>query len=140
MLTREDAIRSYIENLAGSDIADIMVNIAAYDGTFDDNVWYLMEDIDEFLCDKSPLEILDMVGAHFSTNDDYFRFDGYGLLESADGWKINQEVLDYADDIIDWCINSSVGETGDNTLDTLIYADSDIMFDEDTLDEIDTEE
>ena len=139
MLTREDAIRSYIENLDGAEIVGIMEGIASYDGTFADDVWYPMEDIDEFLCDKSPLEILDMVGAHFSTNDDYFRFDGYGLLESADGWQINQDAPDYMDDVIDWCINSSVGETGYYTLDNIIEADNYAMFDDD-YEEVDAEE
>ena len=131
MLTREDAIRNYVENLDGEYLVSIMESISGYDGTFADDVWYPMEDIDEFLCDKSPLEILDMVGSHFSTSDEYFRFDGYGLLESADGWQINQDVLDYVDDIIDWCVDSSVGETGDYTLDNLIDADNDVMFNDD---------
>lgn len=130
-MTREEAIRSYIENLDCEDVVSIMENIASYDGTFADDIWHPIEYIDEFLCDKSPLEILDMVGAHFSTGDDYFRFDGYGLLESANFRQINQDVLDYVDDIIDWCIDSSVGETGDYTLDNLIDANSDTMFDDD---------
>ena len=137
-MTREYAIKSYIESLDREDVVSIMESIASYDGTFSDYVWYPMEDIDDFLCDKSPLEILDMVGEHFSAGDDYFRFDGYGLLESADFWQINQDVLNYVDDIIDWCIDSSVGETSDYTLDNLIDADSDTMFNDDY--EIDAEE
>lgn len=140
MLTREDAIRNYVENLDGEEIVSVMKSIASYDGTFVDDVWHPMEDIDEYLYDNSPLEILDMVGAHFSTGDDYFRLDGYGLLESADGWQINQDILDYVDDIVDWCIDSSVGETGNHTLDNLIEADIDAMFDDDTFEEVESEE
>lgn len=130
-MTREDAIRSYIQNLNGDDIADIMMNITAYDGTFEEQTWYDMEELDNLLCGHTPTEIVDMVGGDFTTNDDYFRFDGYGLLESGNDYMREHEALDYMEDIIEWCIDSSVGETGDYTLDNLIEADNAAMFDDD---------
>ena len=131
MLTREDAIRSYIQNLEGDDIADIMLNITSYDGTFEEQAWYDMEDLDDILSGRTPTEIVDMVGGDFSSNDDYFRFTAYGLLESGNDYMREHEALDYMEEVIDWCIDSSVGETGNYTLDNLIDADNDAMFDDD---------
>lgn len=131
MLTREEAIRSYIQNLDGEDIADIMACITSYDGTFEEQVWYSMEELDDLLCGYTPTEIVDMVGGDFTTNDDYFRFDGYGLLESGNDYMREHEALDYMEEVIDWCLDYGMGETGDYTLDNLIDADNDAMFDDD---------
>lgn len=140
MLTREDAIRSYIENLDGEEIADIMSNITSYDCTFEEQAWYDMDSLDDILSGRTPTEIVDMVGGGFSSNDDYFRFTAYGLLESGNDYMREHEALDYMEEVIDWCIDSSVGETGEHTLDNLIEADNDAMFEDDTLEEIDAEE
>lgn len=139
MFTRKEVIESYIGNLSGDEMQNVMACINSYDGSFEDAIWYPMDELDEFLEGKSPLDILQM--AHFgdfNPTDEYFQFDAYGNLQSADGWQINRDAPDYTGDIIEWCVNSSVGETCDDTLDFLINSDRDTLFNED-YEEIDME-
>ena len=55
-----------------------------WNGYLGDDRWYPMDELDEYLCGKSPSEILGMVDLSFDVRDDFFRVDGYGDLESCD--------------------------------------------------------
>ena len=52
-------------------------------------------------------------------------------IPAKDQPQVMDSILDYMEEVIDWCVDSSVGETGDYTLDNFIDADSDTMFDDD---------
>lgn len=138
-MTREDAIRSYIENLDGYDIAGIIESIASYSGEFADLEWLPMYMLNECLEGKSPTEIIGMLNDGFNVNDDYFRYDAYGRLDSASDYMREHEALEYVDDVIDYCIRDTYGSTGYPELDAMIYAPGGTLFN-DYYEEVDPEE
>ena len=140
-MTREQAIRNYVEHLIGDDLAILLQHMNGYDGCFDDCVYYDMEDFDDFMSNYSPMEIAQMIffGGNFNPNHDFFRFNAYGNLESANWGDVVAEAEDLVDDIIDHLVNSYSGDTPWPDLDTLVDADDDTLFNED-YEEVDEEE
>lgn len=55
-----------------------------------------MHELDEVLIDKTPTAIVLMTKDDFNLNDSYFKFDGYGNLESYSELK---ELIELYDDI-----------------------------------------
>lgn len=71
-------------------------------GCLDHLEYYYMEDFDDVLQGYTPTEIANrMFYGEFNPNDDYFRFDAYGNLESLDNWELDKEHKDYIDEIIE---------------------------------------
>ena len=132
-MTREEAITTYVENLIGDDLAILLQHINAYDGNFDDCVYYEMDSFDEFLDGYTPLEIAQMIfyGGEFNPNDEYFHFNAYGNLESANWGDVVDVAEDLKYDIIGHLINSYSGDTPWPDLDGIIDADDDAIFNED---------
>lgn len=65
---------------------------------------YTMDELDDMLDDKTPTQILMMMHfGNFNPMDEYFRFDGYGNLESTDF----PENWFYLDDIVDYIIDNN---------------------------------
>ena len=112
-----------------------------YDGCFDDCVYYDMAEFDELLDGYTPMEIAQRIffGGDFNPNDDFFRFNAYDNLESADWHAVEAEAEDLKDDIIDHLVNSYSGDTPWPDLDDLVDADDDTLFNDD-LEEVDEEE
>lgn len=129
-MTREEAIRKYVENLIGDDLANLLQHMNAYDGCFDEHVYYDMADFDDFMSNYSPTEIAQMIffGGDFNPNDEYFRFNAYGNLESANWGDVVDDAEDLVDDIIDHLVNCYSGDTPWATLDDIISADDDAIF------------
>lgn len=139
-MTREQAIRSYVEQLSGSELADLLQYMNAYDGSFEESTYYDMDSFDEFMSNYTPSEIARMMWfGEFNPNEDYFRFDGYGNLESLDWQEISDEAESLESDIIDHLVNYYDGDTPWAELDYLVDADDDAIFNED-YEEVDEEE
>lgn len=140
-MTREEAIRNYVENLIGDDLAYLLQHMNAYDGCFDDAIYYDMDEFDEFLSNHTPMEIAQMIfyGGEFNPNDEYFRFNGYGNLESVNWGDVVAEAEDLVDDIIDHLVTDYSGDTPWAELDYLVDSDDDAIFNED-YEEVDEEE
>ena len=140
-MTREQAIRNYVEHLIGDDLAILLRHMNDYDGCFEDCVYYDMIEFDDVLSIYTPMEIAQMVffGGDFNPNDDYFRFNGYDNLESANWNDVEAEAEDLVDDIIDHLVNYYSGDTPWPDLNTLVDADDDAIFNED-YEEVDEEE
>ena len=140
-MTREQAIRNYVEHLIGDDLAVLLQHMNDYDGCFEDCVYYDMEDFDGFLSSRTPMEIAQMVyfGVDFDPNDDYFRFNAYGNLESANWCDVVDAAEDLKDDIIGHLVNDYRGDTPWAELDYLVDADDDTLFDDD-FEEVEEEE
>ena len=138
-MTREQAIRNYVEHLIGDDLVYLLRHMNAYDGCFEDSVYCGMEEFDEFMSNYSPMEIAQMIyfGDGFNPNDDYFRFNAYGNLESADWHDVKVDAEDLKDDIIDHLVNYYSGDTPWPELDTLVDADNDAIFNEEVEEEED---
>ena len=63
-----------------------------------------MEDLDECLEGYEPSEIINMIfygDGTFSPNCDYFRFNGYGNLESLDEYDLESEYKLYINEIVE---------------------------------------
>ena len=66
-----------------------------------------MEDLDECLEGYEPSEIINMIfygDGTFSPNCDYFRFNAYGNLESANEWDIEEEYRDNISEIASYIV------------------------------------
>ena len=139
-MTREQAIRTYVENLSKGELVELLQYMNGYDGCFEDCVYYDMDEFDEFLDGYTPLEIAQMIFfGDFNPNYDCFRFNACGNLESARWNDAEAEAEDLKDDIIDHLVNSYSGDTPWPDLDTLVDADDDALFDDD-YEEVDEEE
>lgn len=132
-MTREQAIRTYVEHLIGDDLAYLLQHMNAYDGCFNEANYYDMDEFDDLMSNYSPMQIAQMIyfGDDFNPNDDYFRFNAYGNLESADWRDVVAEVEDLKDDIIDHLTNYYSGDTPWPDLDNIVDSDADALFSED---------
>ena len=141
IMTREQAIRTYVENLIKDDLVVLLQHMNGYDGCFEDCVYFDMDEFDEFMSNYSPMEIAQMIfyGGHFNPNDDFFRFNGYENLESANWFDVEAEAEDLKDDIIDHLVNYYSGDTPWAGLDHLVDAYDDTLFD-DYFEEVEEEE
>lgn len=139
-MTREEASRNYVEHLIGDDLAYLLQHMNAFDGCFDGANYYDMDEFDDFMSDYTPMNIAQMIWfGEFNPNDDYFRFNAYGNLESADWRDVVADVEDLKDDIIDHLVNSYSGDTPWPDLDDLVDSDDDALFNED-YEEVDEED
>ena len=140
-MTREQAIRNYVEHLIGDDLVELLQHMNGYDGCFEESIYYDMDEFDELMSNYTPMEIAQMIffNNDFNPNDDYFRFTAYGNLESADWHDVKVDAEDLKDDIIDHLVNSYSGDTPWSDLDDLIDANNDTLFNED-YEEVDEEE
>lgn len=130
-MTREEAIRNYVEQLNGDDLTYLLQHMNRYDGCFEEATYYDMDEFDEFLVGYTPTEIAQMIFyGDFNPNADYFRFNAYGNLESADWLDVVAEAEDLESDIIDHLVHYYSGDTPWPNLDDLVYADEDAVFNE----------
>lgn len=130
-MTRAQAIRNYVEQLNGDDLTYLLQHMNGYDGCFEEASYYDMEEFDEFLTGRTPMEIAQMIFfGDFNPNNGYFRFNVYGNLESADWPDVVAEAENLEEDIIDHLVNYYNGDTPWPDLDDLVYADEDTLFNE----------
>lgn len=131
-MTRKQAITTYVENLSKGELAELLQHMNSYDGCFADCVYYDMDEFDEFLSNHTPMEIAQMIFfGDFNPNDEYFRFNAYGNLESMTWHDVEVEAEDLKYDIIGHLVNYYSGDTPWPDLDDLVYADDDTVFNED---------
>ena len=131
-MTREQAIRSYVEQLSGSELANLLQCMNFCDGSFEETTYYDMDEFDEFMSNYTPSEIARMIHyGEFNPNDDYFRFDGYGNLESLDWQEISDKAESLESDIIDHLVKYYNGDTPWADLDYIVDSDDDTVFNED---------
>ena len=139
-MTREEAIRTYVEQLNESDLVSLIQYMNSCDGSFEEVTYYPMESFDEVMSNGTPSEIARMIWyGKFNPNDEYFRFDAYGNLESFDWYDVVAEAEDLKDDIIDHLASSYRSNTPWADLTYLVDADDDAIFNED-YEEVDEEE
>ena len=140
-MTREQAIRTYVENISNAELVELLQHMNGCDSCFDDCIYYDMDSFNEFMDGYTPMGIAQRIcfGDYFSPNDEYFRLNAYGVLESADWPDVVAEAEDLKDDIIYHLVNSYSGDTPWAELDHLVDADDDTLFDDD-FEEIEEEE
>ena len=138
-MNKEDAIRNYVENMDSEGLRTLVNDINAWDGSLDNLQCYTMDEFDELMTGYTPMEIAQLVSyGDFNPCDDYYGFDGYGNLKSYSDYELDKEIDMYKDDIVD-CLMSFDGSLYDDTLQSIVNADEDALFDED-YEEIDEDE
>ena len=139
-MTREQAITTYVTNLIGYDLANLLQHMNMHDGCFPESVYYDMDDFDEFMDGYTPMEIAQMIFfGDFNPNDEYFGSNAYGNLESVNWGDVVAEAEALKDDIIDHLVTYYIGNTPWPDLDDLVDADADAIFNGD-YEEVDGEE
>lgn len=114
--TREDAIERIIEFFEENEdiFNDCIEELDSYDGYLGDDRYYSMDELNDLYSGQDPQEILfrafygydedsyttDSHGEReyrpFNPNRDYFRFNGYGNLVSADYKDYSAQLDEYA--------------------------------------------
>ena len=75
--------------------------VNGYDGSLDYFEWYGMAELDEIMYGQDAHGFACRIHfGDFNPMDDYFRFDGYGNLESVDAWGLEKMAEEWAEDII----------------------------------------
>lgn len=78
-----EAILNYFEENPDA-FADCMEDMDSWNGYLGDDRYYGMDEFDELNDNRSPLELISSINfSNFNPNDNYFRFDIYGI-ESDD--------------------------------------------------------
>lgn len=131
-MTREQAIRNYVEQLSGKELSYLIQRINAFDGSFEDATYFYMEDFNSLMSHYTPLELVQMAYSEdFNPNEDYFTFDDCGKLVSLDEYAIESHAMDLRDDVIDHLIYCYKGDTPWEALTAMVDADDDAIFNED---------
>lgn len=100
MNARQQALlNAWYNNADDDEKGEVIRDINAYNGSFDEEMWYDMYEFDELMYGKTPLEIASLVAnGDFNSCHDYWRFDSYCNLESTNFPDFNDVDID---DIID---------------------------------------
>lgn len=86
-----------IENLL-----TMVQEINAYNGSMEHLDLYEMEMFDDIMESFEPMDIaLKTYYGGFNPNDEYFRFNGYANLESLSYYDLENELIDYENEIIE---------------------------------------
>ena len=113
----ENAIE-FLKGASDSDILDLMSDLDSWNGYLGDNRFFEMEMLPEFYSGKDLLEVLNrayyghdenFTNDAFNPNREYFRFNAYGNLVSADEWFV---IAEYKDLIDEYFIDEIVKERG----------------------------
>ena len=76
--------------------------VNGWDGSLGEFEYYEMEQINELFQSAEPLEILRMAQfGEFNCNDDYFRINGYGNLDSILENDFHRELIDNSKEIVE---------------------------------------
>jgi hypothetical protein len=105
--TLKNELATQISNMSSGEMFEL-INTFCIDANYhDDMVFELQDDvINEMLEGKTPIEIIRLTAyGEFNYTHDYFRFDGYGNLESLPYLDSNH-LPDYLDNIIDYIVDN----------------------------------
>lgn len=129
-MTKEQAIKKYINEMEVLDLRDVVISVNCYDGGFDWLAWEDLDNLDDVLCDMSPTKIIDLIlNGDFRNTDDYFRFDGYGNLETCSEFEMKDELNESRDEIAEYLCDFQ-GDLWDDTLQNIIDSPDEAMFNE----------
>ena len=97
-------LESYL--LDNMDVTGYMVReINAWGGCLEHLEYFDMEEFDLVLEGYTPSEVANRIFyGDFNPNDEYFRFNAYANLESANEWDIEEEYRDYISEIASYIV------------------------------------
>ena len=99
---KEASIKEYVENnMTDDELIQLVDMLDSYSG-MDGIAAYNMDDMDEILYGKTPSDVALLIfyGDGFNPNEEYFRFDGCGNLESLEEMDYIQEIKDCMDEVV----------------------------------------
>lgn len=101
-MTLKDKIIEGLEQLSTDELLSLYREINSYDGSLDQFDIFEMDEFDEVLDGYKPSEIVNSIRyGDFDSTDEYFRFNGYGNLESLSHFDIEEELDSYLGEIAD---------------------------------------
>ena len=127
MITRAmivEKMESYLRDNI-DEARDIVAQANSWDGSLEELAVYSMDEFDNIIgcLDLSPTELIDKVlYGDFTTNNDYFTFDGLGNLVSYSEYEYEQLVKEYIPEIVDRYIELSGHIYADAEMEALIEA------------------
>ena len=97
-------LESYL--LDNMDVTGYMVReLNAWCGCLEHLEYFDMEELDLVLEGYTPSEVANRIFyGDFNPNDEYFRFNAYANLESANEWDIEEEYRDYISEIASYIV------------------------------------
>ena len=97
-------LESYL--LDNMDVTGYMVReINAWGGRLEHLEYFDMEELDLVLEGYTPSEVANRIFyGDFNPNDEYFRFNAYANLESANEWEIEEEYRDNISEIASYIV------------------------------------
>ena len=76
--------------------------VNGWDGSLENLAYYEMDQFNELMSGQDPEFIAHRVFfGNFNPTHDYFRFDGYGNIETISNWELERVMEDWADDIVE---------------------------------------
>lgn len=98
----KNAIREYLEDSSSSILFDLVNEIHRYNGELSHLVWEDMESFDELCQGMEPHKIANCIFyGEFCPNDNYFRFDDLGNLESCDYIELDDYDIDEIIEVVE---------------------------------------
>ena len=99
-MTLKEKIIEGLEELGTDELLSLCREINSYDGNLDQFDIFEMDEFDEMLEGKTPTEIVNSIRyGGFASTDEYFRFNGYGIIESLSYADIEEELDSYLGEI-----------------------------------------
>ena len=96
-------LESYLLN--NMEVTRYMVRELSAWGRLEYLEYFDMEEFDFILEEFAPSEVANMIFyGDFNPNNEYFRFNAYGNLESANNWDIVEEYRDYISEIASYIV------------------------------------
>lgn len=115
-MTREDKIQAIIDYFEDNEyeFEECIEELDNCNGTLGDDRYYPMDEIDDLLSSYSPTDIMQRVfygsdeySDEFCPNREYFKFDGYGNLFSADSKDYSNYLDEYTvEEMSEWDLSS----------------------------------
>lgn len=134
MLNKSEIVKKMEKYLKGNleEAKNIVSQINGWDESLDELYVYDMSEFDYVIecSDLSPTELIDKVQyGDFTTNNDYFTFDGLGNLVSYSEYEYEELVGEYIPEIVERYIDISGHIDADEEMEALMEAYNELDYD-----------
>lgn len=92
---------NYNEIYTVETLRNMASEVNGWDGSLENLEYYEMDQFNELMSGQDPEFIAHRIFfGNFNPTHDYFRFDGYGNIETISNWELERVMEDWADDIV----------------------------------------
>ncbi len=131
--TRKQAIAEFINNNTGLiGMLEICKSLYKHDHIFGEYVWFDKEEFNHAVRNWNAIDIIKATPAKELVNMEFFHINDSGMFSGATySALLNYFDMEHVrDKVIDYLVKSAYGHTGDETLDGIVNATSDVLFDD----------